>query len=124
MKLLVGSEEEEFDEFIKDEAYFVDKTHFIQEFMNDGRKNVAILRPRRFGKSKNLSMLKSFLSLGAQSSLIGLTSLSGIDGFIPPMLEIFDKFRVAEDKEFVARHCAQYPVVYFNLKDCSGENFH
>ena len=53
----------EFDEIIEEEALFVDKTLFIKEFMNNLSKVSIILRPRRFGKSTNLSMLKSFLSL-------------------------------------------------------------
>jgi hypothetical protein len=60
---MLGSSE--FDEIIKDDALIVDKTMFIKEFMLDEAEVAAILRPRRFGKSLNLSILKSFLSLGA-----------------------------------------------------------
>ena len=62
----------------------------------------AILRPRRF--SLNLSMLKSFLSIG-------------------PAPSDFDRFLIANEKEFVSKHCGQYPVVFLDLKDCKGETW-
>jgi hypothetical protein len=102
MRLLIGTSN--FDEIIEENAFVVDKSLFIKEFIEDTSKVSVILRPRLFGKSLNLSMLKSFLSFGAVSS-------------------DFDRFLIANDKEFVSKHCGQYPVVFLDLKDCKGETW-
>ncbi|KAI3630121.1 hypothetical protein MIR68_011556 [Amoeboaphelidium protococcarum] len=100
--LLLGTSD--FDKIIEKDALFIDKSLFIKEFMNDGSKVVAILRPRRFGKSTNLSMLKSFLSLNAQSSH-------------------FDRYLIGKESEIVQQHCGKYPVVMLDLKDCKGDSW-
>eukprot|EP00158_Paraphelidium_tribonemae_P003187 Partr_v1_DN25943_c0_g2_i4_m68531 len=82
--LLLGTSD--FDEIIEKDALFIDKSLFIKEFMNDGSKVVAILRPRRFGKSTNLSMLKSFLSMNAQS-------------------KSFDRYLIGKETHVVEKHC-------------------
>jgi pantothenate kinase-related protein Tda10 len=56
-------ETSDFQEIITRKRLFVDKTLLIKEFMESNHLVAAILRPRGFGKSLNLSMLKSFLSL-------------------------------------------------------------
>ena len=99
---LIGTSD--FDEVLEENALVVDKSLFIKEFMEDPFKVSAILRPRRFGKSLNLSMLKSFLSIGAVSSH-------------------FERFLISNDKEFVDEHCGQYPVVFVDLKDCKGDTW-
>jgi Predicted AAA-ATPase len=57
----------DFDDIIEENAAFVDKTMFIKEWMEKSGTVSVFLRPRRFGKSTNLSMLKSFFSFGAES---------------------------------------------------------
>ena len=94
----------DFDEIIEKDALFVDKTLFIRDFMTNPAKVCIILRSRRFGKSTNLSMLKSFLSLGA-------------------LPEIFSKFYISQDTQFVEAHCGKYPVVLLDLKDCKGDDW-
>ena len=100
--LLIGTSD--FDEIIEENALVVDKSLFIKEFMDDPCKVSAILRPRRFGKSLNLSMLKSFLSIGAVSTN-------------------FNRFLISNETEFVVKHCGQYPVVFLDLKDCKGNTW-
>ncbi|KAI3652883.1 hypothetical protein MP228_002308 [Amoeboaphelidium protococcarum] len=100
--LLIGASN--FDEIIEKDALFIDKSLFIKEFMNDGSKVVAILRPRRFGKSTNLSMLQSFLSLNAQP-------------------RHFDRYLIGKEIDFVGKHCGKYPVVMLDFKDCKGESW-
>ena len=100
--LLLGTSD--FDKIIEKDPLFIDKTMFIKEFIEDGADVSCILRPRRFGKSTNLSMLKSFLSLGAQSSS-------------------FSRYLISKETTFVAKHCGQYPVIYLNFKDCKGETW-
>ena len=94
----------DFEKLNEENQLFIDKTMFIKEFMNENSEVSCILRPRRFGKSFNLSMLKSFLSLGAKP-------------------ESFENYLIAKEVEFVKQHCGKYPVVYLDLKDCKGETW-
>ena len=94
----------DFDKVIEKKSLIIDKTLFIQEFMIHGNEISCILRPRRFGKSTNLNMLKSFLSIGAQAS-------------------DFERFDIGKNKTFMENHCGQYPVVYLDLKDCKGNSW-
>jgi hypothetical protein len=59
---------------------------------------------RRFGKSLNLSTLKSFLSHGAKPS-------------------DFERYFIGKDQKFVEDHCGKYPVVFLNLKDYKGRTW-
>jgi Predicted AAA-ATPase len=64
----------------------------------------VILRPRRFGKSTNLSMLRSFFSFGAES-------------------HDFSKFLIGQEPEFMDEHCGKYPVVMMNMKGIGGNSW-
>ena len=92
---------DDFDKIIKEKAAFVDKTMFIKEWMEKGDEVSVILRPRRFGKSTNLSMLKSFFSFGAQS-------------------QHFSRFLIGKEIEFIKKHCGKYPVVFLNMSGIAG----
>ena len=61
-------------------------------------------RPRRFGKTLNMSMLKSFFEIGTDTSL-------------------FDGLYVSENKELCEQHQGQYPVIFLSLKDVEGLSF-
>jgi hypothetical protein len=100
--LCLGSDD--FSEFIEKHAAVIDKTLFIQEWMETGTKASVILRPRRFGKSTNLSMLQAFFSFGAEP-------------------KDFKRFLIGYDKEFIANHCGKHPVVYFTLKGIGGKDW-
>ena len=60
-KLPVGMEF--FSDIIKNSYYYVDKTYIIKELLDSGSKVILFTRPRRFGKSLNIDMLKSFLNM-------------------------------------------------------------
>lgn len=94
----------QFDEFVEEDAFLIDKTLFIKKWMDNGADVAAILRPRRFGKSTNLSMLKSFFSLGAVPSK-------------------FSPYLISKESAFVEEHCGKYPVVFLDLKDCRGASW-
>jgi hypothetical protein len=94
---MIGSSD--FQAVIDRGHFFVDKTLFIKDFLEDSNQVVAILRPRRFGKSTNLSMLKAFLSVGANP-------------------EHYSNFKIARHVDFVSQHCGKYPVLYVDLKEC------
>ncbi|RKP19439.1 hypothetical protein ROZALSC1DRAFT_28956, partial [Rozella allomycis CSF55] len=93
-----------FEDYRKKSAYYVDKSLFIEEFINSGYKVEVILRPRRFGKSLNLSMLKSFFHIGSDPNL-------------------FKDLKIYEKKELMEKYCGKYPVVHLDLKDVVGSSF-
>ena len=100
--IIIGTDD--FDEIIEENAVVIDKTMFIKEWMEKHDKVSVILRPRRFGKSTNLSMLKSFFSLNAQS-------------------KDFSRFLIGKETEFIKKHCGKYPVVFLNMKAIGGDNW-
>lgn len=89
----------DFELIIKNEAFYIDKSLFIKEFM-EGMQAQVFLRPRRFGKSTNIDMLQSFLSRGST-------------------LENFKHLEIYKDEKFCAEHCGQYIVISLDFKDCN-----
>ncbi len=84
--------------------YYVDKTGLIRELL-DGRGSVNLItRPRRFGKSLNLDMLRSFFEIGTDPSL-------------------FAGLEIAEERELCEQHMGKYPVLSVSLKDVAGEDY-
>lgn len=67
---------EDFKEVIDEQLYFVDKTMFIRDIIRNKSKNNLITRPRRFGKTLNLSMLKYFFGITEKRTRIFSTGLS------------------------------------------------
>lgn len=67
IKLPVGIES--FEEIRKYGYYYVDKTLLIKQVLEEGSKVKLFTRPRRFGKTLNMSMLKSFFEIGTDPSL-------------------------------------------------------
>jgi Predicted AAA-ATPase/PD-(D/E)XK nuclease superfamily len=89
---------------MKKNVALIDKTLFIKEWMKRHEEVNVFLRPRRFGKSTNLSMLKSFFSIGAEA-------------------KDFSKYLIGKETKFIAKHCGKYPVVLLNMKDIRGNNW-
>ncbi len=84
--------------------YYVDKTGFIEQlFSNLGEVNL-FTRPRRFGKTLNMSMLKSFLEIGCNKSL-------------------FDGLYICGNKEICEQHMGKYPVIFITLKSVDRLDF-
>jgi hypothetical protein len=94
----------DFDEVLRRNLLVVDKTLFIKEFMHLGCFVNGILRPKGFGKTFNLTMLKSFFSLGAKA-------------------EDFERFKIGKDKDFVKQHCGRYSVVHLDFKNCKKDSW-
>ena len=63
MKKKVGIGIQDFSKIIENECFYIDKTYFIKEWWESGDKITIITRPRRFGKTLNMSMLEYFFSL-------------------------------------------------------------
>lgn len=101
-KLPIGVEF--FKDFKRDNFYYVDKTGFIRDLI-DLRGSVNLFtRPRRFGKSLNMSMLKAFFEIGTDPSL-------------------FDGLEISGETEIWGQHMGKYPVISISLKDVEGPDF-
>ena len=101
-KLPVGIEN--FEEIRKEGFYYVDKTGLIRDLLNNWGKVNLFTRPRRFGKTLNMSMLKSFFEIGTDKTL-------------------FDGLAISEDKELCEAYMGKFPVVFVSLKDVDGLTF-
>lgn len=104
MKLPVGVSN--FKELIKEKYLFADKTLFIKDIMNDGSKVILITRPRRFGKTLNLSMLYYFLRRNHSGSE-----------------NLFEGLNISKDEEFCKAHQHQYPVIFISFKDIKKSDY-
>lgn len=101
-KLPIG---EEFFSNIRTKGfYYIDKTGLISELLRTRGSVNLFTRPRRFGKSLNLDMLKAFFETGADAAL-------------------FEGLEISTEKELCAQHMGKYPVLSLSLKDTGGENF-
>ncbi|MDO4828496.1 MAG: AAA family ATPase [Clostridia bacterium] len=101
-KLPIGIEN--FKEMRKQDFYYVDKTGLIVDLLADWGKVNLFTRPRRFGKTLNMSMLANFFEIGADASL-------------------FDGLRVSEEKELCEKYMGKFPVVFVSLKGVDGLTF-
>ena len=95
MKLALG--EDNFQLLRASGAYFVDKSNFISEFWRDNTKVLLLPRPRRFGKSLNMSMLKYFFSCQHQGR------------------ELFQGLVIEQDAELMAEQ-GRHPVIHIRLQ--------
>jgi hypothetical protein len=88
-------------------SLFVDKTKFIQEILADAAEVLLITRPRRFGKTINLSMLELFLA-------------AEVDG--QATKDLFNGLLISQDQAAMA-YQGKYPVIFISLKEVKAENF-
>ena len=94
-----------FEELISENCYFVDKSLFIKEILDSKAKVTLIPRPRRFGKTLNISMLKCFFEKTENSRI-----------------SLFDNLAIAQFEDIMA-HQGQYPVIFFTLKFIESETW-
>ncbi len=99
LKLPAGIED--FKEIRKRGYYYVDKSKLIEQLVEIGGKVTLFTRPRRFGKTLNMSMLRSFFETGADASL-------------------FDGLYISGNKELCDEYMGKYPVIFLSLKDVDG----
>ena len=97
---------------IQEDLYFVDKTLLINEFLTSSAKTTLITRPRRFGKTLNLSMIRRFFEdeRTEQGERIDNGSL-------------FDGLKICGCGEDVMKHQQQYPVISLSLKSGKQPDF-
>lgn len=102
LKLPVGIEN--FEEIRKAGFYYVDKTKLIEQLLEQWGKANLFTRPRRFGKTLNMSMLKCFFEVGTDASL-------------------FDGLYISKNKELCENYLGKYPVIFISLKGVDGLTF-
>lgn len=101
-KLPVGFES--FQEIRKLGCYYVDKTKLIERLLENWSKVNLFTRPRRFGKTLNMSMLKSFFEIGTDTAL-------------------FDGLYISQNEELCKEYMGKYPVIFLSLKGVDGLTF-
>ena len=101
-KLPVGIEN--FEEFQRENFYYADKTLFIKELLENWGKVNLFTRPRRFGKSLNMSMIKCFFEVGCERTL-------------------FNGLKIMREKELCEKYMGQFPVIFISLKGVDGLNY-
>lgn len=102
LKLPVGIED--FAEIRQAGFYYVDKTKFIEQLLDGWGKVNLFTRPRRFGKTLNMSMLRYFFEIGADASL-------------------FDGLQIAKNKKLCEEYQEKYPVIFLSFKNVEGLTF-
>ena len=102
LKLPVGIDN--FEEIRRNQYYYIDKTKLIEQLFDSLGKVSLFTRPRRFGKTLNMSMLKSFFEIGTDSSL-------------------FDGLYISKNQDLCKQHLGQYPVIFLSLKGVEGLSF-
>ena len=95
---------EDFEELRTDGFYYVDKTGLIVDLLKRRSKVTLITRPRRFGKTLNMSMLKSFFSVDGDKS-------------------IFNGLKIAEEKRLCEEYMGKYPVISVSLKGINASGY-
>ena len=101
-KLPVGIEN--FEEFSSEDFYYVDKTMFLKELLQNWGKVNLFTRPRRFGKSLNMSMLKCFFEVGTNPAL-------------------FEGLKIMQERELCEKYMGKFPVISISLKSVDGLSY-
>ena len=104
MQIAVG--DEGFEEIRKSGLYYVDKTELLYDLVSRTKNKVTLFtRPRRFGKTLNMSMMESFFEIGRDSRAV------------------FDGLNVVKHEDFCHEWMNQYPVLFLSFKDVDGLDF-
>lgn len=98
-KLPVGVED--FKEILEEKFYYIDKTGMIEDLFKNWAKINLFTRPRRFGKTLNMSMLQCFFEIGGDKTL-------------------FDGLKISKNKVLCDAHMGKYPVIFLSLKGVDG----
>lgn len=102
LKLPVGIDN--FEKIRQNGFYYVDKTSLIEQLFSSWGEVNLFTRPRRFGKTLNMSMLKYFFEIGTDRSL-------------------FDGLHISSNEKICSEHMGKYPVIFLSLKNAEGLNF-
>lgn len=102
LKLPIGIDS--FEKIRKENFYYIDKTKLIEQLLQNWSKVNLFTRPRRFGKTLNMSMIKSFFEIGTDKRL-------------------FDGLYISSKKELCEEYMGKYPVIFLSLKGVEGLTF-
>ena len=102
MKLPIGIDG--FEKLRTNDFYYVDKTLFIKELLENWGEVNLFTRPRRFGKTLNMSMLKCFFEVGSSP-------------------ELFGGLKIMQEKELCEKYMGKFPVISISLKSVDGRSF-
>ena len=106
---------DDFKEMIDKNTYFVDKSLFIKKILNNSSKVILLTRPRRFGKTLNLSMLKYFL----EPSEIRDKNNKEIKDYS----YLFEDLKIFQEREIVKKHLGRYPVITLSFKKVKAQKW-
>ncbi len=95
---------DDFKEIVTQDYYYIDKTGLVKELLSSRGKVNLFIRPRRFGKSINMSMLQRFFEIGTDKSL-------------------FDGLGISKETALCEKYMGQFPVIAISLKQVNGETF-
>ena len=101
-KLPVGVDS--FNKLVQHDFYYIDKTGLLVELLKNWAEVNLFTRPRRFGKSLNMSMLQTFFEIGCDKTL-------------------FDGLKISEEKELCQEYMGQFPVISISIKGVEGQTF-
>ena len=102
----IGIGESDFKALRKRNNYFIDKTMYIKDIIDNQSKVALITRPRRFGKTLNMSMLRYFFDCNVKDSK-----------------ELFEGLKIMEQDEKYTSKLGEYPCIYLTLKDVNDSNY-
>lgn len=102
LKLPIGIDS--FEKIRKENFYYIDKTKLIEQLLQNWSKVNLFTRPRRFGKTLNMRMIKSFFEIGTDKRL-------------------FDGLYISSKKELCEEYMGKYPVIFLSLKSVEGLTF-
>ena len=110
---IISTGYQDFEMLITQNYYYVDKTKFIEDFINSGNAATLITRPRRFGKSLTMSLLKNFFSI----------DYDHLDLPTEKAQNLFHNLYISSKKDLCAKHMGQYPVISISFAGVDGVNF-
>ena len=102
----IGIGESDFKGLIIRDDYFIDKTMYIKEIMDNKSRVILVTRPRRFGKTLNMSMLRYYFDCTKKDTK-----------------ELFNGFKIMEQEEKYTSKQGYYPCIYMTLKDVRGSDY-
>ncbi len=110
----------DFKKFIDNDCYFVDKTHLIAYLINDPSEVHLITRPRRFGKTLNLSMIRYFFEALPPGGNSGVSSEASTEE--PPNASLFNDMSISKHPR-CREYMGQYPVIHLSFKNVKNSNY-
>src|SRR3989338_2209366 len=132
LKISLGSDN--FKDLVTTSDVFVDKSLFIQEVLESGDKAILITRPRRWGKSLAIDMLKTFVDINHDTESISVEKTPSEQSFLSNKnktikenvnKQLFTSLNIAQEKDrrghiYINHYLGKYPVIHVSLKDITA----